>query len=326
MISMNQILFDRFIKKVSKQKDFESVLEYIENHQNISSDQFNLLFELICTSKEAYYLLEFSLVAKAYMTENHFIRIINELSKTSSSNYISAFIFTFPKLQSLIEPLIERLCGLCATDELFRILKEYKPLSKDLRKIVLQTVITSSSIEDIKCLVTQYDLSKEEKRQIAHRICVSKNPYNICLFSVLFKGEFLDAFVEAISNTKNAEMLYCFIAYNPILKEEALEKVCEALYKTNNIEYIYKCLLLIKDKNIFIKYKMLHKIKQENQIKYCMLAALYLDYEFMKETYHSYQNLYDEMVSSEQFTNDELINFYKDIRTISLNSPKQLIK
>lgn len=326
MKSFDQIKFEYFLKRVRKTEDYDKVFEYVKKHKKLSDEKLFQLTYLVCDSKEPYYLVEFAKVSeiKNLHCLNSIARI---LAETDSIYYINHFIDLFPELKAN-QVLVNRLCELNSID---RLLESYIDsdavyMTDEVKKNVVSTIIKNGSQKQIGELARHYDsLTQEERDSLIVKTCKSLDGRHINLVSFYFAEEDKTPFVNAICRTKNAEMIHCFLVTNE-LDYNQVEKIVLTLCEINNTEYVYKALLELGNEYSNLRKMLLQNIKEADNPKYMMLAAVYSDKEYLIKKIDFVQNLYEKAVMSEGiFTDAELVGMYKHIQKTKAES-YELIK
>lgn len=316
MSTIARMKFNHFMKKVRKEDDYDEIIEYVKKHKNLSRQQLFNLAKLLCESKEACYLIEFIKVSG--ITEEDFCclyKIGQAFSLTDSAYFINEFITMFPKTK-MTDKLINRLCELKSIDNLYNYLDQ-EHVSDKTKRTIISTIIKYGSIKQIGELAHYYNiLTKEECKFITDKVCSSLNPHYICLVSFLFVKEEKKPFVQAICKTKNAEMLYCFLAANG-LSNSQVRDVVSAICATNELEYIYRSLLLLGNKYPDLRKSLMIKIKESGDSKYMMFMVLYADKDYLINNFDFVQSIYDKAVMTEDiFTDKEFVDMNRHLQKV----------
>lgn len=320
MSIMTQMKFNHFIKKVRREDDYDEVIEYVKKHKDLSRQQLFNLAKLLCESKEACYLVEFIKVSGITDEDICCLHKIGQaLSLTDSAHFINEFITMFPK-SKITDKLIHRLCELKNIDHLYNYLdKEY--VKKETKRKIVSTIIEYGSIKQISELAHYYDiLTPEECNSIICRVCNSLEPHYICLVSFLFVKEEKEPFVKAICQIKNAEMLYCFMAANE-LNDSQITDIVSAICDTNNLEYIYRSLLLLGNACPNLRKMLMTKIKESGDFKYMMLMVVYADKDYLIKRFDFVQSIYDKAVMTEDiFTDKEFVDMHRHLQKVKIEN------
>ena len=111
-------------------------------------------------------------------------------------------------------------------------------------------------------------------------------------------------------------MIYCFLITND-LDDNQVEKIVTTLCEINNTEYVYRTLLDLGNEYSSLRKMLLQNIKESDNPKYMMLAAVYSDKEYLIKKIDFVQSLYEKAVMSEGiFTDNELVDMYKHIQEV----------
>lgn len=317
MKSFNQIKFEIFLKIVKKTEDYDKVIEYVKKHKNLSNERLYQLTYLVCDSREPYYAVEFTKLSgvKNIHCLNTIARMLGE---TDSLYYINSFINLFPELKANMI-LVNRLCELNYIDKLLECYIDSNAvyMTDEVRRNIVSTIIKNGSKKQIGELARYYDILTEKEREaVKIKTCKSLDARNINLVSFYFYNEDKTPFVDAICKTKDAEMIYCFLVTN-VLDDNQVEKIITTICEINDTEYVYKTLLELGNEYRSLRKILLQNIKESDNPKYMMLAAVYSDKEYLIKKIDFVQSLYEKAIMSEGiFTDAELVDMYKHIQKV----------
>lgn len=306
--------FSRLVGKVEKTGDFELIIDYIENKNYLPPERLSRVVDLLCNNPDGYYL--YSIVNNIKnISIKQIDKIVNAIIKTDSAYYIK---FLLDKLFELgyvsktrNDMISKRLCELKNVGVLRNLLLTNKELSEEYHNLAMKIIVENDSLRNIFELARKKDLiTADDKKMISSRVCLDKNPYYICLISVLFNDLKKCQFVLSMEETNDSEMIYCFIKYNSELSTDYLNILVDRLCQLNNIKYMYECLNIIHDKDIVAKRKLIKAIKDSNDMKYIVLTCFYTEDDLANQN-HNFDNLYSYILDSNLYSPKELVDIYK---------------